>query len=130
MLDAEDGDHALILFAHGARATSWARPFERLRDLVASTHQSGPVRLAYLELMQPDLPTVVDQLAAAGVTRIDLFPIFLAVGSHLRNDLPLLVDAARSRHPDLHIQVHLALGESEAMLRHIAAGVTQALTAD
>ena len=124
------GDRALILFAHGARAASWAQPFERLRDLVAASHTAGPVRLAYLELMQPDLPTVVDELAALGVTRIDLFPIFLAVGSHLREDLPLLVDAARTRHPTLSITVHPALGESEAMLRHIAAGVTQALTAD
>lgn len=130
MSGMKDGDHALILFAHGARAASWAQPFERLRDLVASTHHSGPVRLAYLELMQPDLPTVVDQLATTGVTRIDLFPIFLAVGSHLRDDLPLLVDAARTRHSALSITVHPALGESEAMLRHIAAGVTQSLTAD
>jgi len=130
MSGMKDGDHALILFAHGARAASWAQPFERLRDLVASTHHRGPVRLAYLELMQPDLPSVVDELVIAGVTRIDLFPIFLAVGSHLRDDLPLLVDAARTRHSALSITVHTALGESEAMLRHIAAGVTQALTAD
>lgn len=119
-----------MLFAHGARAASWAQPFERLRDLVAASHHAGPVRLAYLELMQPDLPTVLDELAADGIDRIDLFPIFLAVGSHLREDLPLLVDAARKRHASLRIHVHPALGESEAMLRHIAAGVAQALTAD
>jgi sirohydrochlorin cobaltochelatase len=124
------GRHGLVLFAHGARAPSWATPFERLRDLVAAGHKEGPVRLAYLELMQPDLPTVVDELAAEGVTRIDLFPIFLAVGSHLREDLPLLVEAARARHPGIAITVHAALGESEAMLRHIAGGIAQALSDD
>jgi len=122
--------HGIVLFAHGARAASWALPFERLRDLVAADHAAGPVRLAYLELMQPDLPTVVDGLAAEGITRIDLFPIFLAVGSHLREDLPVLVDEARARHPALAITVHAALGESEAMLRHIAGGITQALVND
>ncbi len=122
--------HALILFAHGARAPAWALPFERLRELVAASHPTGPVRLAYLELMQPDLPTVVDQLAAEGVTHIDLFPIFLSVGSHLREDLPVLVADARSRHTALAITVHAALGESEAMLRHIAGGIAQVLVSD
>lgn len=121
--------HALILFAHGARAASWAVPFEHLREIVAAGH-SGPVRLAYLELMQPDLPTVIDQLVASGVARIDLFPIFLAVGSHLREDLPVLVAAAHAAHPGLAIRVHPALGESEAMLRHIAGGIAQALVRD
>jgi len=124
------GSHGIVLFAHGARAASWALPFERLRDLVAADHAAGPVRLAYLELMQPDLPTVVAELAAEGVTRVDLFPIFLAVGSHLREDLPVLVDEAKARHPALAFTVHAALGESETMLRHIAGGIAQALVND
>lgn len=123
-------EHGLILFAHGARAASWAGPFERLRDLVAASHVGGPVRLAYLELMAPDLPTVIGEMVAAGVARIDLFPIFLAVGSHLREDLPALLADARARHPGLEIRVHPALGESEAMLRVIATGVVQSLASD
>ena len=123
-------EHGIVLFAHGARAASWAQPFERLRDMVAGNHQDGPVQLAYLELMAPDLPTVIDGMAADGVTRIDLFPIFLAVGSHLREDLPELVGAARARHAALDIRVHPALGESEAMLRVIATGVAQSLASD
>jgi sirohydrochlorin cobaltochelatase len=122
-------EHGLILFAHGARAASWAAPFERLRDLVAASHV-GPVRVAYLELMAPDLPTVIGQMVDSGTTRIDLFPIFLAVGSHLREDLPALLAAARERHPRLSIRVHPALGESEAMLRVIATGVVQSLASD
>jgi len=120
----------IVLFAHGARAASWAAPFERLRELVATMHEDGPVRLAYLELMAPDLPTVLAELAAAGVARVDLFPIFLAVGSHLREDLPALVTAAQHQYPQLHIRVHPALGESEAMLRVIATGVAQSLASD
>lgn len=123
-------EHGLILFAHGARAASWAEPFERLRDMVAADHTAGPVRLAYLELMAPDLPAVVEEMVSGGVVRIDLFPIFLAVGSHLREDLPALTAAAQARHPSLQIRVHPALGESEAMLRVIATGVAQSLADD
>ena len=126
----ERSTRALILFAHGARAAAWATPFERLRDIVAASHTGGPVRLAYLELMAPDLPTVVNELVDCGIVQIDLFPIFLSVGSHLRDDLPVLVSAAQARHPGLTLTVHAALGESETMLRHIAGGIAQALVSD
>ena len=45
----------LILFAHGARDAEWAEPFERLLDLVRQRAPQTQVRLAYLELMRPDI---------------------------------------------------------------------------
>ena len=45
----------LILFAHGARDPLWAEPFESLVDRVRTLTPATPVRLAFLELMQPDL---------------------------------------------------------------------------
>jgi len=50
------GKRALILFAHGARAASWAAPFERLRDQVRAQTPDTDVSLAFLELMSPRLP--------------------------------------------------------------------------
>ena len=63
------GARALVLFAHGARAASWAAPFERLRELTAARLPEVPVSLAFLELMEPRLPAEVARLAAQGVTR-------------------------------------------------------------
>ena len=54
----------LILFAHGARDARWREPFDRLQALVAQRHP-GPVALAFLELMSPDLAQAATQLAAA-----------------------------------------------------------------
>jgi sirohydrochlorin cobaltochelatase len=50
---------ALVLFAHGARAASWAAPFERLRDLTRGTAAGLRGALAFLELMEPRLPETV-----------------------------------------------------------------------
>jgi len=55
----------LILFAHGARAASWAAPFERLRDLTQARLPDTDVHLAFLELMTPRLPELVQSLLAA-----------------------------------------------------------------
>ena len=59
---------ALVLFAHGARAASWAAPFERLCALTQARMPDVPVSLAFLELMEPRLPEHVATLAAAGAT--------------------------------------------------------------
>ena len=43
-------DRALILFAHGARAASWAAPFQRLRELTARQRPDVAVSLATYSL--------------------------------------------------------------------------------
>ena len=110
----------MILFGHGARDPRWAEPFERLRARVAARRPDAPTLLAYLELMQPDLDTAVDGLVADGCRRVTVVPIFFGVGSHLRRDLPALVDALRARHAAIDIAVADAAGEDDGVLAAVA----------
>ena len=107
---------ALVLFAHGARAVSWAAPFERLRDLTAARLPDCTVRLAFLELMEPRLPQAVAELVAAGVDDVAIVPVFLGQGGHLLRDLPLLADGLRAAHPGLRLTVAGAVGEDPGVL--------------
>ena len=102
---------ALVLFAHGARAQSWAAPFERLRDQAQARLPEVRVTLAFLELMEPRLPEAVAALAAEGVGDITVVPVFLGQGGHLLRDLPELADGIRAAHPGLRLQVAGAIGE-------------------
>lgn len=108
---------ALVLFAHGARAASWAAPFERLRGLTQARMPDVPVSLAFLELMEPRLPAHVAELAAQGATGITIVPVFLGQGGHLLRDLPLMVDQLRLDHPQLAIDVAGAVGEDPDVQR-------------
>lgn len=108
---------ALVLFAHGARAASWAAPFERLRALAEARMPGVPVSLAFLELMEPRLPEHVAALAAAGITGITIVPVFLGQGGHLLRDLPLMVEQLRAAHPQLAIEVAGAVGEDPGVLK-------------
>jgi sirohydrochlorin cobaltochelatase len=112
---------ALVLFAHGARDPRWAAPFEAIAAAVRERAPGLDVRLAYLELMAPDLAAAADALAAEGVTHIDVLPLFLGSGGHLRRDLPPLVDAIAARHPRLAIRLHGAAGEAPAVIDALAA---------
>jgi sirohydrochlorin cobaltochelatase len=111
---------ALILFAHGARAASWAAPFERLRALSAARLPEVDVSLAFLELMEPRLPAQVAALAADGISEVTVVPVFLGQGGHLLRDLPLIVDQLKLDHPGLTITVVGAVGEDPGVLKAMA----------
>ncbi len=111
---------ALVLFAHGARDPRWAEPFEAVAERVRRAAPSLPVRLAFLEMMVPTLFDAVDGLAADGATTIDVVPLFLGTGGHLRKDLPPLVEAARAAHPGLVVRLHAAIGEDATVIDAMA----------
>jgi sirohydrochlorin cobaltochelatase len=108
----------LVLFAHGAREARWREPFERLLTLVAERHP-GPVSLAFLELMAPDLTSACMQLARAGAQRIVVVPLFLGAGGHLRNDLPVLLAAAQAA-AGVEVSSVPPAGEDESVLQALA----------
>ena len=64
--------------------------------------------------MAPDLAEAARRLAAAGASRIDVVPLFLGTGGHLRNDLPPLVEAVRGGAARrCEIRLHPAIGEND-----------------
>ncbi|MYM87666.1 cobalamin biosynthesis protein CbiX [Rugamonas sp. FT82W] len=111
---------ALILFAHGARAASWAAPFERLRELTQARTPGVRVSLAFLELMTPQLPALVAELIADGIAQITVVPVFLGQGGHVLRDLPLMIDQLRIDHPQASINVVEAAGENAAVLNALS----------
>jgi sirohydrochlorin cobaltochelatase len=110
----------LILFAHGARDPRWAEPFEAIAAAVRARSGQIDVRLAFLELMAPDLPTVAEAMVVDGVTRIDILPLFLGTGGHLRRDLPPLVNDIAARHPTVAVSLHPAAGEAPTLIAAMA----------
>ena len=110
----------LLLFAHGARDARWAEPFEQVASAVRAAQTARPVRLAFLEFMQPDLPTAANELAAEGCTRIDVLPLFLGAGGHVRKDLPALLDGLRVQQPGIEYHLHPAVGESPLLVAAMA----------
>lgn len=113
-------DKAIVLFAHGARDPRWAEPLSRLAEMLAQGEDAPAVQLAFLELMSPGLEEAVARVVDGGASTVLVLPVFLAQGGHLRRDLPALIEATRQRHPELHIELALAVGEDQGVLRAIA----------
>ncbi len=109
----------IVLFAHGSRDPEWARPFQRMTEIVGRTAPHCVVKLAYLEIMRPSLEEAVAALAK-GVKTIRVVPVFLGQGSHLKEDLPRLIAAVRGDYPGVEISLEPAIGEQPRIIEAIA----------
>jgi len=113
-------DRGLVLLAHGARDPIWATPFEAVAARVRERAPAARVRLAFLELMEPGLDEAADALVAEGCVRIDIVPVFLGMGGHVRRDVPAQLDQLRARHPAIAWTLHPALGETAHVVAALA----------
>ncbi|MBI2747647.1 MAG: CbiX/SirB N-terminal domain-containing protein [Burkholderiales bacterium] len=110
----------LILFAHGSRDPQWRAPMEAVAARAAALEAAAIVRCAYLELMEPDLPACAAEMVAQGLQAITIVPMFLGVGRHAREDLPLLVAELRRLHPQVSFALRPAIGEDERVVDMLA----------
>ncbi len=111
---------AVVLLAHGARDAQWRAPFDAVATALRARAPALEVRLAFLEFMAPDLPSALAETAATGITGIDVVPLFLGAGGHVRRDVPRLIDAARAAHAGLRIELHPAIGELPSVIDAMA----------
>ena len=110
----------LLLFAHGARDSRWALPFEDVADRVRLQAPRVPVELCFLEFMTPGLVEGGQRLAAAGCGHVDVVPLFLGAGGHVRKDIPSLLAELEAAHPAVHWLLRPAIGEIDSVIDAMA----------
>lgn len=110
----------IILFAHGSRDPLWHQPIAAVARAIIANDPHAAVECAYLELSTPDLHTACSRLMANGVQWISILPMFLGVGKHAREDLPLLVQSLRSQYPHIQFELQAAVGENTRLIQLLA----------
>lgn len=112
--------HAIILFAHGSRDPAWSAPIQAVAQRIRHLSPRTEVRCAYLELMAPSLPEACIELVAQGLRSIRVVPMFLGVGRHAREDLPVLLQSLQATHPGIELELLPAVGESAHIVNALA----------
>ncbi|WP_295530240.1 CbiX/SirB N-terminal domain-containing protein [uncultured Pseudacidovorax sp.] len=110
----------IVLFAHGSRDAQWREPVEAVARRVAEQDPAARVRCAYLELVAPELPAAVAELVSEGVASIHVVPLFLGMGRHAREDLPLLMAELREQYPSVLFTQAPAVGQDPAVIDLLA----------
>jgi len=110
----------IVLLAHGSRDERWRQPIEAVAQRVRADDPDARVACAYMELATPDLPTAAETLIAGGATAIRVVPLFLGMGKHAREDLPLQVEALRQRWPAAGFSLARIVGEEPELVDLLA----------
>ena len=101
---------AVVLLGHGSIRESanvevramWAMMQEQLPDL--------DIRGSFVEVAEPALEQVIEQLANEQVEQIVIVPMFLTRGNHLSNGIPRILDAMTEKYPNIKIDLTKHLG--------------------
>jgi sirohydrochlorin cobaltochelatase len=115
---------AIVLFAHGSRDPAWQRPMLAVAQRIRDQLPQAWVACAYLELTEPSLTQAVAQAVTLGHVQIRVLPMFLGVGKHVREDLPVLMAQLQQDHPQVRFDLQPAVGEQSAVLDALALAAT------
>jgi sirohydrochlorin cobaltochelatase len=111
---------ATILFGHGSRDPLWRVPIDTVAQRMLALDPRCCVRCAFLEITEPDLASTTAELVALGVNGITIVPMFLGVGRHAREDLPVLVKALQGDYPGVRFQLQPSVGEDARVVELLA----------
>jgi sirohydrochlorin ferrochelatase len=126
---------AILLIDHGSRRDEANEMMDCMANLVQA--MAGPdviVRYAHMELAEPSIASGVRNCIDAGATELTVFPYMLSPGKHSTADIPRMVAAAATSHPQLEIRVTNAFGVheklAELILERAGLPVAHALVGD
>ncbi len=120
-MSSEGSIRATILFGHGSRDPLWHKPMQAVAERSRQLSPQTQIRCAYLELTEPDLPSCVKELINDGAKKITIVPMFLGVGRHAREDLPMILEQLKADHPEAHFDLQPAVGENQRVIDLLAA---------
>lgn len=103
---------AVVLMAHGTPTPAANAPIYEIASQVKQK-SNIQVRVAFMECNEPTIAEAIDTFAIQGFGTIITVPYFLHLGSHVREDLPHIVQDAKNRYPDKNILLTEHLGYDE-----------------
>ena len=112
----------IMVLAHGSRVKETTDTIEKIVKLAKdnSEDKDMPIEIAYMELCQPDIPTVVKKLVDMGVDEIKVVPYFLFRGIHIKKDIPNELEAALEGHDNVKITMGDTLGADPRLAEILA----------
>jgi len=94
----------IILAGHGSPkkdANNLEVVAKMLHDSIHPGCGGECVKVAYMEFAEPNIPDTLDLCARGGAEKVIVHPFFLSSGVHVTKDIPEMIDAARTKYPDV-----------------------------
>lgn len=101
---------AALIVGHGSRSQEAVAQFNQVVDRVRLNAGFSVVMGAHMELAEPDIPTVIKELADAATTDIVVVPYFLFMGNHIKKDIPEILNEQRLLYPHITFKLGNPIG--------------------
>ncbi len=106
----------LLVLVHGSPRPASNAPIEAVAEQVRQATPWAAVQVCFMDLNQPSIPDALDALIAQGLEQLVAVPYFIQFGSHVREDLPAIIQASRERHGHATIVLAQHLDYDELLL--------------
>lgn len=105
---------AYLLIAHGTRDKEGENAFFKFVEEFQRTFPGRKVEPAFLELSRPSISEGIEACVKGGAREIFVLPLMLFPGRHISQDIPLEIQSAKKRFPEVefHYAGALALTSS------------------
>ncbi len=90
-----------LVIAHGSRDPEANQAFNVFLDHFKKMTKGQRVQGAFLELAEPSVPEAIATCIDQGATEILVMPLMLFPGRHVKEDIPAMIQRAKSKHPEI-----------------------------
>lgn len=101
---------ALLVLGHGSKAPEATETLAAVTAMIREKVSYDRVEYASLQLSEPLMSAVIKDLVAAGMERILVIPFLIAVGQHVKTDIPEELAAMRAEYPAVEMHLGSPLG--------------------
>jgi sirohydrochlorin cobaltochelatase len=108
---------AVLLIGHGTRLPAGVAEFHALADRLQQVLPDRACRAGFLELVEPSVPEALATLWRQGCRRVTALPALLMAAGHVKNDIPVMLNAFQAEHPEIRITFGADLGIHPNLLR-------------
>lgn len=117
MIQASPSAPAVLLIGHGTRRAAGVAEFHALVERLRQALPQRMLLAGFLELADPSLAEALETLRQQGFHRITALPAFLMAAGHIKNDIPVMLNAFQAEHPGLKITLGADLGVHPKLLQ-------------
>lgn len=119
---------ALLLIGHGSRDPAAIAEYQSFAETLAG-QLGAPVQACFLEFADPPIVEGMRACIASGASRIVALPLFLGPAGHQKNDVPAIINWARTKWPHLEFQYGAPLGAQPQIIEILAQRAAEAIAA-
>lgn len=118
---------ALVVMAHGSRSDQANTEFESLIKHLSTcfTGEYDVIAPCFLELADPSLMTLGEQLYQQGIRDIDFYPLFFNQGRHVQRDVPNQIQALEAALDGLKVHCLPYFGANAQLASVMASHIKQ-----